>query len=100
MLLQQILFYREIGLSLNEFILSIERIMTGLIQQIDKNANVSDEAVQELMKMHYEWLVLNWTPTKEQYMELTNLYQAKGFREFYGKRDPRLLAFMVAAMKV
>ena len=83
----------------NAFVQDIERIMGALVDALDEGVKPSDPSVQSLMREHYEWICRTWTPNKERYLELVDLYQTKDFRTFYDKRHPALLAFMVEAMK-
>jgi MerR family transcriptional regulator, thiopeptide resistance regulator len=84
----------------NAFIQDIERVMKALIAAIEKNIEPSDQEVQHLMRQHYVWLERSWTPTKEKYIGLAKLYQTPEFRKFYDNRHPKLLEFIVAAMKI
>ena len=84
----------------NAFILDIERIMKELVAAIEKNVEPSDKEVQALMKQHYLWLERTWTPTKEKYIGLAELYQKPEFRIFYDSRHPKLLQFMLEAMRI
>lgn len=84
----------------NAFVQDIERIMNDLITAIDKKLPPSNSEVQNLMREHYVWLERTWTPTKERYIGLTELYQTPEFRKFYDDRHPKLLKFMVEAMKI
>lgn len=84
----------------NAFIQDIERIMKELINAIEDNKLPSDKIVQELMKQHYEWLQRSWFPTKEKYLGLAELYQTPEFRKFYDNHHPKLLEFIVEAMKI
>ena len=84
----------------NAFIQDIERIMKGLISAIEENKLPSDKKVQDLMKQHYEWLQRSWFPTKEKYLGLAELYQTSEFRKFYDSRHPKLLEFIIEAMKI
>jgi DNA-binding transcriptional MerR regulator len=84
----------------NAFIQDIERIMKSLVIAIDKNISPTSEEVQVLMREHYSWLALTWTPNKESYIGLTQLYQTPEFRKFYDDRHPKLLEFMIEAMKI
>jgi len=43
---------------------------------------------------------LRWNPTRERYIALSEPYQTPEFRQFYEKRHPELLAFLVEAMRV
>jgi DNA-binding transcriptional MerR regulator len=84
----------------NAFIKDIEKIMNALIVAIDKKLPASDSEVQTLMREHYVWLKRTWSPTKESYLRLAQLYQTPEFRKFYEDRHPKLLEFMIEAMKV
>jgi len=84
----------------NASIQDIERIMKELILAIEENASPSDKEVQNLMRQHYVWLKRSWTPTKEKYLGLAELYQTTEFRKFYDARHPKLLKFIVEAMKI
>lgn len=84
----------------NAFIQDIERIMKELIVAIENNAEPTDKDVQVLIRQHFIWLERTWTPTKESYIGLTELYRTPEFRKFYDNRHPKLLEFIVAAMKV
>jgi len=82
------------------FITDMEKIMAELIVEMEKESQPSDKAVQALMRKHYNWLELTWTPNKESYIGLTQLYQTPEFRKFYDDRHPKLLAFFIEAMKI
>jgi len=84
----------------NSFIKDLERIMNALIMSIENNASPSDKIVQDLMRKHYEWLKRTWHPTKEKYLGLIDLYQTPEFSKFYDSRHPKLLKFIVKAMKI
>lgn len=83
----------------NEFIQEIEAIMAALTEAMVNGVAPSDKSVQELMRKHFAWLQLSWTPTKEKYLGLIDLYQTPDFRVFYDKRHPDLLVYIVAAMR-
>lgn len=82
------------------FIMDIEKIMADLIFEMEKKSEPSGKAVQALMRKHYAWLKLTWTPSKESYMALIQLYQTPDFRKFYDERHPKLLVFFIEAMKI
>lgn len=82
------------------FITDMEKIMADLIVEIEKKSQPSSKAVQALMQKHYAWLELTWTPNKESYIGLTQLYQTPEFRKFYDDRHPKLLTFFIEAMKI
>jgi DNA-binding transcriptional MerR regulator len=84
----------------SEFIQDIEIIMNALIVAIENHVLPSDNEVQSLMAKHYHWLERTWSPTKESYIGLAQLYETPEFRVFYDSRHPMLLEFMVEAMKI
>lgn len=84
----------------NEFIQDVEKIMQSLIEAIDRKLAPSADEVQILMRRHYIWLERTWTPTKESYIGLAQLYQKPEFRVFFDSRHPELLGFVIDAMKI
>jgi DNA-binding transcriptional MerR regulator len=84
----------------NAFIQDIERIMKALIIAMENKLSPPSVEVQRLMRDHYAWLERTWTPTKESYISLIQLYQTPEFRKFYDDRHPKLLEFMVEAMQI
>lgn len=84
----------------NAFIRDIEEIMDALIVAINNKTLPSADEVQRLMRRHYTWLERTWTPTKERYIGLAELYKTPEFRVFYDNRHPELLDFMLKAMKI
>ena len=84
----------------NAFIHDIENIMKGIIQAMENDVIVSSDEVQELMNRHYHWLTLTWTPNKESYLGLTELYQTPEFRKCFDTRHPQLLSYIIEAMKI
>ena len=84
----------------NAYIQEGEQIMGVLVTALENKLSPSSREVQDLMRRHYTWLELSWTPTKESYIGLTDLYQTPEFRVFFDSRNPELLAFMVQSMKI
>ncbi len=84
----------------NAFIQDMEKILSEIIEALEKNASPSSTEVQNLMRKHYAWLERSWSPTKEKYLDLIDLYQTPDFRKFYDDRHPKLLAFFVSAMRI
>lgn len=84
----------------NLFIHDINKIMDLLIAEVNKKSSPDADEVQNLMRRHYVWLERTWTPTKEKYLGLAELYQQPEFRKFYDSRHPKLLDFMLKAMRV
>ena len=84
----------------NNYLMQGEKIMSELILAIEDGKPVDHKSVQTTMKKHYQWLSQSWTPSKEKYLGLSELYQSDGFAEFFTQRHPKLLSFIVQAMKV
>lgn len=84
----------------NAFIQDIEKILDALIVAMNNKLSPSADEVQSLMHRHYAWLKCTWTPTKETYIGLIQLYQTPEFRVFYDSHHPDLLDFMLQAMKI
>jgi DNA-binding transcriptional MerR regulator len=84
----------------NDFIVEGENIMKALVAALEKKLQPSSTEVQALMRRHYDWIELSWTPTKESYIGLTDLYQTPDFRVFFDTRHPELLDFIVKSMKI
>lgn len=60
-----------------------------------------DQEIQALIKLHYEWVCLFWTPNREQYIGLGEMYgQDPRFTEFYDKKANGLADFIGEAIRV
>lgn len=79
------------------FIQEGKNINYELIYAIENNLDPSSDEVQGIVSRHHAWV--GWNPTKEKYIGLTQLYQTPEFKEFYNKLHPKLLDFIVEAMK-
>jgi hypothetical protein len=55
---------------------------------------------QDIIRRHYQWLKLFWTPTRESYAGHSQLIVDSDLRKAYEAYDPRLPEFAAAAMKV
>lgn len=84
----------------NAFIHDMENIMNEVILAMKNGLPVSSTEVQQLMQRHYRWLELTWTPTKESYLGLTELYQTTEFRKFFDNLHANLLPYFIEAMKL
>lgn len=68
---------------------------------IDNQLAPSSSEVQALIKKHYQMTTIFWTPTKESYIGLGQFYSSHpDFVTFYGEIHPKLLNFLVEAMKI
>ncbi len=66
---------------------------------MEKESSPSSVQVQKLMQEHYLWLERTWTPTKDSYLGLIELYQTPEFNKFLMQKHPKLLMFLIEAMK-
>jgi len=72
-----------------------------LAAAIKNHLSPDDSKVQEIIKRHYQLTTVFWTPTKESYIGLSQLYCSHpDFVKFYNDIHPQLLNFMMAAMKI
>lgn len=59
-----------------------------------------DANVQALVAKHYQWVCYYWTPNRESYTGLAQLYlDHPDFKKFYERFHPALVDFLAAAMK-
>lgn len=78
-----------------------DMIYAELASAIDNNFDSSSDKVQALIKKHYQMTTIFWTPTKESYIGLGQFYCSHpDFVKFYDEIHPKLLNFLVAAMKI
>ena len=57
--------------------------------------------VQKLVKIHYNWVSVFWTPTKDAYIGLGQMYVSdERFTQNYDKYAPGCAAFMAQAMDI
>lgn len=73
--------------------------LTALTELIEAGKQPADAEVQEVIAGHYRWITQYWTPNRESYTGLGDLYaDDPRFREKFDRTDPRLAEFMRAAM--
>ena len=66
---------------------------------LQKAANSPE--VQNLVKIHYNWVSVFWTPTKDAYIGLGQMYVSdERFTQNYDKYAPGCAAFMAQAMDI
>jgi DNA-binding transcriptional MerR regulator len=72
----------------------------ALVELIDAGHQPGDQEVLDTLDGHYRWLASgSWTPNRESYTGLGNLYaDDPRFRKNFDKTDPRLAEFMRQAM--
>lgn len=73
--------------------------LNALVALIDAGHEPGDTEVLDALDGHYQWLSGYWTPNRESYTGLGDLYaDDPRFRANFDKTDPRLAEFMRAAM--
>lgn len=78
-----------------------DTINEDLLKAIEKGLEPSSAEVQEIVKRHHEWINNFWTPTKESYADLGDLYiDHEGFNKYYQKIHPKMATFLAEAMKI
>jgi hypothetical protein len=57
--------------------------------------------VQEIIERHYNWIKRCWTPNRENYIGLSELYgEHEDFRIYYENYHPKMVEFLSLAMKI
>lgn len=70
-----------------------------LVGLIDAGHDPADAEVQAVIEGHYRWISGTWTPNRESYTGLGDLYaDDPRFRANFDRTDPRLAEFLRAAM--
>lgn len=78
-----------------------DKVHTDLVDAINNNLSPSSVEVQKIIKRHYTWTTNFWTPTRETYIGLSQLYCSHpDFIKFYNDIHPELLRFLMEAMKI
>lgn len=78
-----------------------DKIHTELVEAINDHFLPSSPEVQKIIKTHYQLVRKIWSPTKETYIGLSHLYASHpDFVKFYDDIHPKLLKFLMEAMKV
>lgn len=78
-----------------------EKLHLQLVEALKQGEEVNSESVQDMIQQHYDWVNNFWTPTKETYLGLGQMYlDHPDFREFYNRLHPDLVEYLVAAMKM
>lgn len=73
--------------------------LSALVRLIDAGRQPADAEVLDVLDGHYQWLSGYWTPNRESYTGLGDLYaDDPRFRANFDRTDPRLAEFMRAAM--
>lgn len=78
-----------------------DKIHAELVEAINKHLAPSSAEVQNIIKKHYEMTTVFWTPTRDSYIGLSQLYCSHpDFVKFYNDIHPELLKFLMEAMKI
>jgi DNA-binding transcriptional MerR regulator len=73
--------------------------LRAMVALIDAGKAPDDPDVLDAIAEHYQWICQFWTPNRESYKGLGDLYtQDPRFRANYDRTDPRLAEFMRSAM--
>jgi DNA-binding transcriptional MerR regulator len=75
-----------------------EELCKELVQYIGK-AKPTSSRVQDLIRRHFTWIQKFWTPTKESYVGLSELYMGPEFQKYYEAFHPELSKFLSEAMR-
>ncbi|MBA2651971.1 MAG: MerR family transcriptional regulator [Tatlockia sp.] len=57
-----------------DFLSEGEEINKAFVRAIQKNLRPSSKEVQALVRRHYEWIKRSWTPNRESYIGLSQMY--------------------------
>ena len=78
-----------------------EQINLALAKLMEKNLKPSEHEVQDLISRHHAWVKHFWTPTKDSYSGLAQMYlDHPDYRSFYNRYHPNLVEYLVEAMRV
>lgn len=77
-----------------------DAIHAELVVAIQEEHKPTDPLVQKIIRKHYQMVTTFWTPTRETYIGLSELYCSHpDFVKFYNDIHPQLLPFLMTAMK-
>lgn len=78
-----------------------DKIHAELVSAINNHLDPSSAEVQKLIKKHYQMTTIFWTPTRETYIGLSQLYCSHpDFVKFYDEIHPKLLQYLMEAMNI
>jgi DNA-binding transcriptional MerR regulator len=78
-----------------------DALYENIAKAIDHGVAPASDEAQNLIKKHYELTTIFWTPTKESYIALSQLYGSNAdFIAFYDSIHPKLLSFLAQAIKI
>ena len=80
---------------------SADDLNKRLCTEMLKKSAVESEAVQALVAEHYQWVCRAWTPNRESYKGLAQMYlEYDDFRKFYDSYSPGLVDYLTKAMEI
>ncbi len=88
---------------LEEYKNETDRDMKELARLMEKQFKPDSREVQALVDNLYDWVKGFWTPNKQSFIELGQMYTEFEWKKFFGKYDdhhPRLAKFLAEAMRV
>ncbi|OLR90767.1 MerR family transcriptional regulator [Actinokineospora bangkokensis] len=75
-------------------------LLERFVELIDAGLEPGDPRVQGAVADHHAWLTGHWTPDRESYQGLADVYaDDPRFREKFDRTDPRLAEFLRTAMR-
>lgn len=78
-----------------------DTINAELVLAINKKLDPASAEVQALIKKHYQMTCQFWTPNRESYIGLSQLYGSHpDFVKYFDNLHPKLLDFLAKAMKI
>lgn len=80
-----------------------ESNMRQLAGMMERRLSPDCSEVQAVIQSHYKWLKKFWTPDRQSYVALGQMYTELEWKKFFGKFDPnhpRLALFLADAMRV
>lgn len=79
----------------------IDTIHAELVETIKSGLTPDTDAVQNLIQRHHQNTLQFWTPSRDTYITLSQMYSAnRDFEAFYDSLHPSLLNFLQQAMKI
>ncbi|MFA6916790.1 MAG: MerR family transcriptional regulator [Parachlamydiales bacterium] len=72
-----------------------------VVKWMEKNKSPSSSEVQAVIAKHYSWIQQFWTPNRESYIGLAQLYlDMPDYRPWFDQFHPDLLPFFASSMKI
>jgi DNA-binding transcriptional MerR regulator len=78
-----------------------DEVNKALVAAMNAGSKPTSAEVQDLIRRHYAWVKNFWTPTRESYIGLGQMYlNHADFRDFYQAYHPMLVMYLVEAMVI